>query len=260
MTIQVKNNGTWTNVSQGYCKVNNEWKKLKEICRNIDGTWYSTSTKVFIYANDGLLYRQDEWDTSNNSNALGIAVVTNNCQFLIDKDFTTELVPWSNGAANNSISTIDGVTTTSDSSVAEKDFNGQSNTSAIVSALSSYDDSTSCAAIYCNEKVFNGSNGYLPSLGELITLVTYSNKINSLLELIGSTSIYDRMEESAGSSEVSGYLMWSSTLSGDLTAPDSIYTYLTGRGLSYGVVTRLNTIDNEHAVPIFPLNELNFKS
>ena len=103
------------------------------------------------------------------------------------------------GGYSKDLSNI-GVVCTSTQATAQADFAGDANTTAIINALSGYNDGYSTgapAAEWCRTQ-FNG-NGYLPSLGEWN--LAYSNKaaVNTAMSNIGGTAIADNYH-------------WSSTL------------------------------------------------
>lgn len=144
---------------------------------------------VYVYANDGLLYNPDNWDTANNDSAVGVAVVTDDCKFAINKDFLSEK-GWSDSLYGIDVS---GLTNYSDSSQAITDFNGKNNTTIIREATPS-EYAYNNAAHYCYEQTvsINGRGTvhcYLPALGEL--QVAYNNKslVDSILSKIEGTAI-----------------------------------------------------------------------
>ena len=47
------------------------------------------SNGIYIASNDGSLVEPDSWNTSNNSKAVGVAVVSDKCSFIIDKNNQT---------------------------------------------------------------------------------------------------------------------------------------------------------------------------
>lgn len=87
---------------------------------------------IYILSTDGFVYQRSAWNTANNSKAVGIGVKTANCAFVIAPDEQTS-IQW--GGYGTLIS---GCTTTTDSSVATKDYKGKANTDAIISTLGVY--------------------------------------------------------------------------------------------------------------------------
>jgi hypothetical protein len=89
---------------------------------------YPTGPKgVYILDIDNKLFKKDKWDIENNSKAMGVAVITDNCAFCVDIF----------GAPSEYLFTKPGYTideypnivTTQDEQTALKDFNGNTNTS-----------------------------------------------------------------------------------------------------------------------------------
>lgn len=137
---------------------------------------------VYVYSNDGLLYNPDDWDTANNDSAVGVAVVTDDCKFAISKSLPMKnAIEWGGYGTD-----ISGLTNCTSESSAQNDFNGQSNTSTIISALGS---STNLAAGYCRSQSLNGKTGYLPAAGELYVMWENKSDINSALQKIGASTI-----------------------------------------------------------------------
>ena len=214
-------NNNWKTVNSCYCKVNGVWRKVNKACKNINGTWKCTSygsqgidpsnpeIGVYIYANDGLLYTSDSWNTSNNANAVGIAVVTNECKFVIDKSNESNL-KWSDEARQ-----IPKCTNFDDSFDSEymEDYNGVNNTNAIIK----YYPSTQYAAAYCNSCSYTINNivkkGYLGSISEWSKTILYFNDIVSLMTKIGGEELIIS-EQNGGSAGVINFnAYWSSTQS-----------------------------------------------
>lgn len=154
--------------------------------RNVTVVYKKISLGVFILGTDGNLYSESEWDQPNSS-AVGVAVLTNECKFVIAPIASTEVndrLTWSEKGAYYNVS---GVTTTTSSSVAETDYEGVSNSSAIVSK---YKEDTDYAAGWCQNFSFkNGKKGYLGSCGEWKKAYDNKAKINACMSLIGGTVI-----------------------------------------------------------------------
>lgn len=154
--------------------------------RNVTVVYKKINLGVFILGTDGNLYSESEWDQPNSS-AVGVAVLTNECKFVIAPIASTEVnnrLTWSKKGAYYNVS---GVTTTTSSSVAETDYEGVSNSSAIVSK---YKEDTDYAAGWCQNFSFkNGKKGYLGSCGEWKKAYDNKAKINACMSLIGGTVI-----------------------------------------------------------------------
>ena len=136
---------------------------------------------VYILHVNGNLYKREEWDTADNANAVGVAVISDNCQFVIEKKTEIALTWGGNGTI------IDNIVTTTINDDAKKDFNGLNNTEEISSQLGS---GSTGAAKYCKTVLSqNGKNGYLGSLGEWMEAYNNKSEIDSCISLIGGTAI-----------------------------------------------------------------------
>lgn len=150
--------------------------------RNVTVVYKKISLGVFILDIDGSLYSKSEWSTSNNINAVGVAVLTNNCKFVIAPDGRA-LSNWSVGSTE----LIAGVTATRDKSIAEKDYKGVQNTANIISK---YGTSNTYAGKVCSSYTFrNGKNGYLGAAGEWKEVYNNKTEINACLSKIGGEQI-----------------------------------------------------------------------
>lgn len=154
--------------------------------RNVSLVYKKKTLGVFILGTDGRLYSAKEWNQPNSS-AVGVAVLTNECKFVIAPIASTEIndrLLWSKKGAYYNVS---GVTTTTSSSVAKTDYEGVSNSSAIVSK---YKEDTGYAAGWCQNFSFkNGKKGYLGSCGEWKKAYDNKAEINACMSLIGGTAI-----------------------------------------------------------------------
>lgn len=189
---------------------------------------------VYVYSNDGLLYNPDDWDTANNDNAVGVAVIDNNCKFAITKGEKPQRA-WS--AALYGID-VSGLTNYSDSSQAATDFNGESNT-AFIRAATPSEDASNNAAHYCYNQTISidgrGTvHGYLPALGELQAARNNISLIDSAMSLIGGIVM-------AGD-----YTLWSST------EYSSNYVWISPWGRS-SIIYKGKSSPNSEVVPVFPL-------
>lgn len=164
---------------------------------------------VYVYTNKGELIKPEEWDTSRNEEAVGVAVITDNTRMCVKKGINAKNnIPWSNtlygtdveGIANNA-----------------SDYKGQSNTNIIIQQASG-ENSNNNAAHWCYAQTItvNGGtvHGYLPAIGELKDL--YNNKfaVESALSLIGSETIMEYCDYNTtpwlwSSSEYSSLYAWS---------------------------------------------------
>lgn len=193
------------------------------------------SNGVYVYTNKGELVNPEEWDTANNDSAIGVAVIDDNCQFIIDKNLLIKNnIAWSDALHDTD---IDGILTTTSSVTAQTDFSGQSNTN-IIRTQASGEDSSNNAAHYCYSQTLNGLNGYLPSAGELYTMWENKTEVNNALTTIGTTTINTA-------------LMWSST------EYSSAGAWLLSWGSSsspFSFLAKNNVATDYYTFPFFPLN------
>jgi len=142
---------------------------------------YNAVEGVFIQHIDGNLYTADAWTAGGfaNDQANGVAVKKGAVKFVIAKNDLSSSAYWSSDGS----SAVDGVMMTEDSEIAKTDYAGFANTEKIVA------NSVSGAAFACTKTTFpNGAKGYLPSLGEWATLLSYISDINAALSAIGGQS------------------------------------------------------------------------
>ena len=141
-----------------------------------------TPTGIYILDTDGALTTAANWNTANNSKAVGVAVLTDNCRFVIAPEMSSSILPWGGYGT-----TISGIVTTSDSSTALKDYAGSSNTDKIIAQLGA---SNAPAANYCKTYTFkNGKSGYLWSLGEMKAAYDNKSAIDTALSKIGAAAM-----------------------------------------------------------------------
>ena len=161
---------------------------------------------VFIQDIDGKFWTSKEWNQAN-SRANGVAVLVQtipNGGFVIAPTQVAfdEGRTWSKDGAQDSVS---GVTTTTNPSVAIKDYKGIGNSSAIVSK---YGAGTDYAAGWCNNYTFkNGKKGYLGSCGEWREAYNNKAEIDACMSLIGGTAI-DTIDYSWTSSQCNSTTAW----------------------------------------------------
>ena len=161
---------------------------------------------VYILRTDNRLYTEKMWKKEWNSDAVGVAFISNACRFVIaPTESETEL--WWNVDAP----TIPGVITTNDWDTARIDYAGVANSTAMIKALGR---ERSHAAGWCNQYLFkNGKNGYLGACGEWDYVDGYLTDIGYYMSLIGGV-------------ELSTFSYWTSTQYDDISA----WTYFVGNG------------------------------
>lgn len=203
----------------------------------------SAPNGTYIYANNGKLYSKEQWDTSNNEKALGVAVVTDNCKFVVSKELPMKNnIEWSEQISSTD---VEGILTTKDEEIAQTDYAGKNNTDLIISNTEN-ENSSNNAAHYCISQEMNGNKGYLPSSGELYKIWENKNAIDQILVLIGSKSIYDKAYEL---SNLPPYF-WSST---EYSSEELWFLYLTRT--SSPLVHEYKGMKSSRltALPVFPL-------
>lgn len=148
---------------------------------------------VYIQHIDGKLYDEAGWTNGGFSNdeANGVAVITAKASFVIAKNNLGKIM-WS----SNTSARVNGILTSSDSTIALTDLAGYDNTQLMLAT------DTSGAGYSCANYTFpNGNKGYLPALGEWQEAYANKSKIDSLMTKIGGDAF----------SSYSSY--WSSTQS-----------------------------------------------
>ena len=88
----------------------------------------------------------EEWDASDNDNAVGVAVITDNSSYIIGRISTRKSVKWSDDLID-----VSGVPTSNDESIIITYFDGVLYTDAMIAAGSNY-NTTDYAAGYVRSK------------------------------------------------------------------------------------------------------------
>lgn len=200
---------------------------------------------VYVYSSDGKLYDPSSWDTSLNDNALGVAVVTDNCKFAISKDLpTANNIAWSSALYGTD---VNGILTTTSQATAITDYAGQDNTDLIMDA-SAIENESNNAAKYCYAQTLNGEYGYLPSAGELAVMYNNKSDIDEALMLIGSKSISNRCDEF---DSTNAPWFWSSTENSSDFSWHLSWEY---RSLHFNNRNKASTSSYVYAFPMFPFS------
>ena len=153
--------------------------------RNVIMTYTKLPLGVYIYDTDGQLILPDNWDSNNNSKAVGVYVGTENSHFVIAPTHNTSGLAWGGDGA-----TVLGIVTSEIIAEAQKDYAGESNTDKIITQLGIYD---AAAANYCRKYTFkNGKKGYLWAAGEAIDARENFEAINKAMAKIGGTTMKNR--------------------------------------------------------------------
>lgn len=168
---------------------------------------YSAYRGVYIEDVDGYLYTEAEWDGSKTAN--GIAVLTDNCRFVMAlEDAYTSTCRW--GGYGN---TVSGIVTSTNSSTAQADYAGYSNTDTIISVLNGHYDNYvtgAPAAEYCKAFTYpNGKKGYLGAAGEWQAALDNKDAIESALMMCGCSELTSTYWTSTQySSNYSWVMLW----------------------------------------------------
>lgn len=159
-SIRIPYNTTYTvsasNV-EGYFTPLSQTLTASLITRNISIIYKELVYGVFIQDISGNLYTEDEWDGTQTVN--GIAVSTEQCSFVMPHNYVTTYGVWS-----STLTLLNGITTTTDSSQAILDFDGKEQTDTIIQELGT---GNAPVAEACKAYTFpNGQKGYLGAAGE----------------------------------------------------------------------------------------------
>lgn len=165
----------------------------------------SPSNGVYIQDTDGYFHTESEWDGSYTPN--GIAVITSNCRFVMSlSDAHTKYCEW--GSYDTEVS---GITTTTDISTAKTDYDGEAQTTTILSVLGNSSDTDDApAAYYCRAYTFpDGKKGYLGAAGEWQAALDNKAAVASALSKCGGTALSNSYWTSTQSSSTySWYMRW----------------------------------------------------
>lgn len=150
--------------------------------RNVIITYTKMPLGVYIYDTDGHFILPANWDSANNSKAVGVYVGTENSKFVMAPTYNSSGEIWGDtGLAISGIVTSEGVTE------AQKDYAGKSNTNKIITQLGIY---VARAANYCRNYTFkNGEKGYLWAAGEAMEAIANQDAINVAMKKIGGNSM-----------------------------------------------------------------------
>lgn len=173
--------------------------------RSVTMTYLEIKRGIFILDTDGNLVKRADWNTGNNSKAVGVAVLSDNCKFVISTTENSSNIQWGGYGT-----TISNIVTTTDAATAKKDYLGSGNTDKIMAQAGS---GNAPAADYCRGVTFkHGKKGYLGSLGEWQEAYNNKAEIDACMSLIGGTAINTSVyhwTSTQYSSTISWGLRWS---------------------------------------------------
>lgn len=177
--------------------------------RSITMTYLEIKRGVFILDTSGNMVKRADWNTSNNSKAVGVAVLSDNCKFVISPTENSSNMTWGESGV-----AVYGVLTNTQASVAKTDFKGSNNTDYIIAQLGAGTVYNNCpAATYCRNITFkHGKIGYLGSCGEWQEAYNNKTEVDACMSLIGGTAIsasYYHWTSTQYSSTSSWLLHWS---------------------------------------------------
>lgn len=195
------------NAKSGFTTPAQQQFTAAQASRSVTMTYLEIKRGIFILDTDGNLVKRSEWSASNNSKAVGVAVLSDNCKFVIAPTQNSDRLYWSKGGVYDNVS---GVTTTTSSSTAKADYKGVSNSAAIVAKYGKFTD---YAAGWCQNFSFkNGKKGYLGSCGEWQEAYNNKAEIDACMSLIGGTAIatdYYHWTSTQCASSLAWILRWS---------------------------------------------------
>ena len=216
--------GTSYNISasnvKGYNTPATQSFTANQVSRSVTMTYTKIANGVYICDSDGKLTAVGSWNTGNNSKAVGVAVVSDKCSFIIDKTNSNDSIQWGGYGTD-----VPGLSNITNNTEARLDYNGSSNTDKIISSLGS---NIKIAAGWCESKSITVGGeirkGYLPALGEWQTAYDNKSQVDSALSKIGGTAIPNNYHWSSTeySSNGAWKLYWGS---GDVNDYGKDYTF-----------------------------------
>lgn len=171
--------------------------------RTVTVTYAKLANGIYICDTSGSLTAVGSWNTANNSSAIGVAVISDNCSFVIGKAQSYPKKVWSSKLYGTVVS---GVANAPEGTTPITDYAGESNSS-IVRGLTSGENNTFNWA-YSNTITVNGTtlHGYVGAAGELYTAYNNKSAIDSALSKIGGTAMIKAY--SWTSTQCAGYGAW----------------------------------------------------
>lgn len=168
----------------GYMNPSTQTFTASQASRAVAMVYETKKLGVFIQDINGKLWNVDDWDTSNNANANGVAVITDNVSVIValnDSDSKMQI------AGSNTTRVETYCTEYPLEQYAKLDYEGKTNTSNILKAVSS----TSYAAGWCNNYTFPDgiTKGHLPSAGEFYEVNLNRDNVNTALAKCGGSQL-----------------------------------------------------------------------
>ena len=162
--------------------------KLRQMLGNRTINYDKYANGIYILHTTGLLFKRDKWNLPNDE-AVGVAVISDNCKFVIAPDECMDYIRW---GPYQAMALVPGATTSANLDVALQDYEGIRNTNAHVAYFGSKVD---YAAGWCKQYVFkNGKNGYMGAAGEWNEVLHNLSEIDQCLSKIGGIVIDEYRE------------------------------------------------------------------
>lgn len=180
------------------------YSRIKSAYRG-DSLVFWLENGIYIQDTNGLLYTKEKWSKSSKT-ANAIAVITDECRFLISLKYNTAGGNVDSWSPNGETDLLSGVATMESTQTACKDYRGYENTEYI---LGYYGVTSRAAANRCKNFTFpNGQKGYLASAGEWDIAYSNKSKIDEYLSLVSAEAIItsDRHWTSTQRSNESAYI------------------------------------------------------
>ena len=121
--------------------------KLRQMLGNRTINYDKYANGIYILHTNGLLFKRDKWNLPNDE-AVGVAVISDNCKFVIAPDECMDYIRW---GPYQAMALVPGATTSANLDVALQDYEGIRNTNAHVAYFGSKVD---YAAGWCKQYVF----------------------------------------------------------------------------------------------------------
>lgn len=193
---------------------------IQQTTRVVSMTYQVIPLGIYIYDTDGNFTTAANWDTANNSKAVGVAVSTSACKFVMA---LTDANSGSSCTWGGYGTTVSNIVTTTSNTTAQTDYKGEANTTQIISQLGV---STAVAAEACHSVTFlNGKTGYMGSAGEWQAVLDNKSAIVTALTKCGGSTFQSYYWTSTQCSGTSAWYMHC----------DSSYLYGSSKSVSYFV-------------------------
>ena len=165
---------------------------------------------IYILDTNGKYWIKDNWDISNNDNAVGVALISD---LHPDGGFVIAPDEFKDYCFGQNI-LIPSIPELSSEDLAKNDFNGVNNTRCIYdyhNENNTWLDIEKNAIKVCYEYIFkNGEKGYLPSFGEVFLMYENKNEVEDALSTINGDSFisFSNLEYKLSSSQCNETKYW----------------------------------------------------